>query len=69
MANPFKDYFTSKVEQLGSEMSTLNNDPSYFCIEDLIMKENNCCFEFGQVSVGVVEKPYCYPSIMISHQV
>jgi hypothetical protein len=37
-------------------MTTLNIEPSYLCVEDLIMKENDCCFEFGQVCVEGMEK-------------
>ena len=53
--NHFNDYFTSNVEKLRSEMTTLNSEPSYFCMKDLIMKEKDCCFEFGQVSEEEVE--------------
>ena len=37
-------------------MTTLNIEPSYLCIEDHIMIENDCCFEFGQVCVVGMEK-------------
>jgi hypothetical protein len=62
IANNFNDNFTGKVDKLRSEMTTLNSEPSYLCIEDLIMKEKDCCFEFGQVCVEEVEKPFSFIS-------
>ena len=56
IANHFNDYFTGKVDKLRSEMTILNSQPSYLCIEGLIMKGKDCCFEFGQVCVEEVGK-------------
>jgi hypothetical protein len=45
-------------------MSTFNSEPSYLCIEDLLMKEKDCRFEFAQVCVEEVENS-CYQSILL----
>lgn len=37
-------------------MTKLNSESSYLCIDDLIMKENDCCFEFGQFCAKEEEK-------------
>ena len=54
--NLFNDYFTSKVEQLRSEMTTLNSEPSYLYLKYIKMRGNDCCFQLGKVSVGEKEK-------------
>ena len=41
--------FSCKLDKLRNEITALNSEPSFLCIEDLIMTEKDCCFEFGQI--------------------
>ena len=56
IANYFNDYFTNKVCKLRQEMPTPHCEPLYSCIQDKIMNDKKCSFEFCKVTIEEVEK-------------
>ena len=51
IANYFNDYFTNKVCKLRQEMPTPHCEPLYSCIQDKIMNDKKCSFEFCKVTI------------------
>lgn len=56
IANYFNDYFMNKVCKLRQEMSSPNDESLYSCIQNKIMHDKNCNFEFCEVTVEEVKK-------------
>ena len=56
IANYFNNYFTSKVENLRAIMTPSDGSSSCALIENYIMKEKNCQFDFMEVTISDIVK-------------